>query len=134
MPHRIKKPQIGHLLKHNLPAKEVLGEFAVTPENFLPIGYMLGPRHVKIGQYVDTTSMSKGKGMQGTIKRWGFSMQNASHGVSRTHRAPGSIGMCEHPGKIFKGRKMSGHMGNQSATSLNQKVVKIDTDRSLIYI
>ena len=74
MPHRIKKPQIGHLLKHNLPAKETLGEFAVTPENFLPVGYLLGPRHFKIGQYVDTISISKGKGMQGTIKRWGFSM------------------------------------------------------------
>lgn len=61
-------------------------------------------------------------------------MQNASHGVSLTHRAPGSIGMCEHPGKVFKGKKMAGHMGFQNATSLNQKVVKIDTEKSLIYI
>lgn len=61
-------------------------------------------------------------------------MQNASHGVSLTHRAPGSIGMCEYPGKIFKGRRMAGHMGNQSATSMNQLVVKIDTDRALLYI
>jgi len=70
----MKKPQIGHLLKNNLPPKETLGEFAVTPENFLPVGYVLGPRHFKIGQLVDTQSISKGKGMQGTIKRWCFSM------------------------------------------------------------
>ncbi len=131
---RMKRPQIGHLLKNNLPPKKHLGEFPVSKENLLPVGYCLGPRHFKIGQFVDTISVSKGKGFQGTIKRWNFSMQNASHGVSRTHRAPGSIGMCEYPGKIFKGRKMSGHLGNQSATSMNQIVVKIDTDRALLYI
>lgn len=106
------KPQIGHLMKHNLPAKAELAEFQVTPENLLPIGYCLGPRHFKIGQFVDVKATSKGKGYQGVIKRWNFAMQNASHGISKTHRAAGSIGMCENPGKIFKGKKMAGHLGN----------------------
>lgn len=130
----MKKPQIGHLMKHNLPAKSILAEFKVTPENLLPLGYCLGPRHFKIGQFVDCRATCKGKGYQGVIKRWNFTMQNASHGVSKTHRAAGSIGMCEDPGKIFKGKKMAGHMGNHSHTAQTQKVLKIDTERSLIYI
>ena len=68
------------------------------------------------------------------MKRWNFSGQGASHGNSRSHRAPGSIGMCEYPGKVWKGKKMAGHMGNQSSTVLNQRVVRIDEERSLIYI
>jgi large subunit ribosomal protein L3 len=70
----MKKPQIGHLMKNNIPPKRDLAEFPVAKENLLPLGYCLGPRHFRIGQYVDTISVSKGKGMQGTIKRWGFSM------------------------------------------------------------
>lgn len=112
VPYKMKKPQVGHLLKNNLPPKKFLAEFPVSKECFLPLGYCLGPRHFKIGQLVDVCATSKGKGFQGPIKRWGFAMQNASHGVSKTHRAAGSIGMCEFPGKIFKGKKMAGHMGN----------------------
>lgn len=73
-PHKMNKPQIGHLMKNNLPPKKHLAEFPVGKENFLPVGYCLGPRHFKIGQLVDTCSVSKGKGYQGTVKRWGFSM------------------------------------------------------------
>lgn len=101
-------------MKHNLPPKRHLGEFQITSENYLPVGYCLGPRHFKLGQCVDVKATSKGKGTQGVVKRWNFATQNASHGVSKTHRAAGSIGMCEWPGKIFKGKKMAGHMGAHS--------------------
>lgn len=96
-----------------------LTEFKVTAENFLPIGYSLGPSHFSIGQFVDVQSTSKGKGYQGVMKRWNFSGQKASHGNSKAHRLPGSIGQCEYPGKVWKGKKMAGHLGNQSATVLN---------------
>jgi len=132
--HKVKKPQVGHFMKFGLPAKHHLAEFPVSPEGFLPVGYCLGPRHFAVGQFVDVIGTSKGKGTAGTIKRWNFASQNNSHGNSRAHRKPGSIGMCEFPGKIFKGKKMAGHLGNVSATTLNQKVVKIDTDRALLYI
>jgi len=102
---------VGHYLKYNLPPKEHLAEFKVTPENFLPIGYCLGPRHFKIGQFVDVQSTSIGKGFQGTMKRWNFKGGNATHGNSKAHRLPGSIGNREFPGKVFKGKKMAGRMG-----------------------
>ena len=121
-------------MKYNLPPKDFLAEFPVTPENFLPIGYCLGPRHFRIGQFVDVISTSKGKGYQGTMKRWNFSGQGAAHGNSVSHRHPGSIGNNEFPGKVFKGKKMAGQLGNESATVMNQIVVKIDVDRSLLYI
>ena len=88
----LKKPQVGHFLKYGLPPKNHLAEFKVTGENFLPVGYMLGPRHFAPGQFVDVISTSKGKGYQGVMKRWNFSGQGASHGNSRAHRLPGSIG------------------------------------------
>lgn len=116
---KIKKPQIGHLLKYNLPPKAHFGEFAVTPENFLPVGYVIGPRHFKIGQWVDVQATSMGKGFAGTIKRWNFAQQFMTHGNSKAHRLPGSIGQCEFPGKVFKGKKMAGRLGGTSATVLN---------------
>lgn len=114
-------------MKYNLPPKHDLAEFRITPENFLPIGYCLGPRHFKIGQFVDVKATSIGKGMQGTMKRWNFGGGNATHGNSKAHRSGGSIGHAEYPGKVFKGKKMAGRMGNRSATTYNQRVVKIDT-------
>ena len=116
---RLNKSEVGHYLKYNLPPKMHLAEFQVTPENFLPVGYCLGPRHFKIGQFVDVQATSIGKGTAGTIKRWNFAQQNNSHGNSKAHRKPGSIGHCEFPGKVFKGKKMAGRLGNQSATVLN---------------
>lgn len=130
----LKKPEMGHYLKHYLPPKQHLAEFPCSPENFLPIGYCLGPRHFDVGQWVDVQATSKGKGFAGTIKRWNFSSQENSHGNSKAHRLPGSIGHCEFPGKVFKGKKMAGRLGNRSATVLNQKVVKLDTERSLLYV
>lgn len=106
----------------------------MTPENFLPIGFMLGPRHFRLGQFVDVQATSKGKGTQGVMKRWNFSGQEASHGNSKAHRLPGSIGQCEYPGKVWKGKKMAGRLGNVSATMMNQRVVRIDHEKSLLYI
>jgi len=100
----------------------------------LPVGYCLGPRHFRIGQFVDVQATSIGKGFAGTMKRWNFDGGAASHGNSKSHRAPGSIGNREFPGKVFKGKKMAGRLGFESATTLNQRVVKIDTDRSLLYV
>ena len=130
----LKKPQAGHFLKYNLPPKQDLAEFPITEESFLPVGYMLSPRHFQIGQYVDVKAISIGKGFQGVMKRWNFSGQGASHGNSVSHRHPGSIGNREYPGKVFKGKKMAGQLGNQYATIQSQMVVKIDVDRSLLYI
>lgn len=109
-------------------------EFPITPENLLPIGYMLGPRHFAMGQFVDVQAVSKGKGFQGVMKRWNFSGQEASHGNSKAHRLPGSIGQCEYPGKVWKGKKMAGRMGGKNATTMNLKVVRIDHEKSLLYI
>ena len=102
-----------------MPPKADLAEFVVSPENFLPIGYVIGPRHFKIGQFVDVKSVSIGKGYAGTVKRWNFSMQFASHGNSVSHRHPGSIGMKEFPGKVWKGKKMAGRLGGENATMMN---------------
>ncbi len=108
---KLNKAQAGHFLKNNLPPKAHLAEFKVTPECFLPIGYCLGPRHFKIGQWVDVQATSIGKGFAGTIKKWNFSQQNMTHGNSKAHRLPGSIGNAEFPGKVFKGKKMAGRLG-----------------------
>jgi len=130
----LKKSMAGQFLKHGLPPKEHIASFPITPENFLPLGYMLGPRHFTIGQLVDVSATSIGKGTQGVMKRWNMSGGNATHGNSKAHRSVGSIGQCEYPGKVWKGRKMAGQMGNKSATVQNQPILKIDHDRSLLYI
>ena len=131
---KLKRPQAGHFIKFNLPPKSEMAEFPVSTENFLPVGYCIGPRHFKIGQYVDVQSTSKGKGVQGVMKRWNFSGQGASHGNSISHRRGGSIGNREYPGKVFKNKKMPGQLGNAKTTTQSQMVVKIDVDRSLLYV
>lgn len=130
----IKKPQLGHFLKIGLPIKKHLAEFDVTRENFLPIGYMIGPSYFKVGNYVDAIGTSKGKGFQGTIKRWNFKHQSFTHGNSKAHRKPGALQGCEFPGKVFKGKKMAAQMGNASATQFSCKVLRVDTPRSLLYL
>lgn len=111
----IKKPQLGHFLKHNVPIKRHLAEFRVTKDNFLPIGYMIGPSYFKVGNFVDVIGTSKGKGFQGTIKRWNFRHQFMTHGNSLSHRAPGALQGCEEPGRVFRGKKMAGRLGGESA-------------------
>jgi large subunit ribosomal protein L3 len=110
-------------------------EFRVTDEKFLlPIGSQIHARHFVPGQNLDVAGISKGKGFQGGMKRHGFSGMPASHGVSRSHRAIGSVGQCQDPGKVFKGKKMAGRMGNDRVTMQNLKVVKVDRGRDLIYV
>jgi len=110
-------------------------EFRVTDDNFLlPVGSQIHARHFVPGQNVDVAGISKGKGFQGAMKRHGFAGMPASHGVSRSHRALGSTGNCQDPGKVFKGKKMAGRMGNDRVTMQNLKVVKIDRGRDLIYV
>ena len=131
---RVTKSYAGQFLRYGLPPKAHVFTFKVTPENFLPPGYFLGPRHFSIGQYVDVKSISIGKGTQGVMKRWNMSGGAASHGNSLAHRSVGSIGQREFPGKVWKGKKMAGKMGNEQVTVYNQPIVKIDHERSLIYI
>lgn len=131
---RLKKPDIGHFLKHGLPPKEYLYQFNITPENILPPGYQLGARHFTPGQYVDVSGISNGKGFQGTVKKYHFKMQPATHGCSLSHRAMGSTGQRTDPGKVYKKKKMPGRMGGEKRTVQNLKVYKIDYERSLIYV
>lgn len=133
-PRKWTKPQIGHCLKARVPPKKHYRDFEVAEENLLPIGYMISPAHFKVGQWVDVKGTSRGKGFAGTIKRWNFSQQNNSHGNSKAHRKPGSIGHSEYPGRVFPGKKMAGRLGGDSATQHALRVIKFDIPRSLLYL
>jgi large subunit ribosomal protein L3 len=100
----------------------------------LKAGEELNVEQFEAGQMVDVTGTSKGKGFAGGVKRHNFSMQDATHGNSLAHRAPGSIGQCQTPGRVFKGKKMAGHMGDERVTTQNLEVVKIDVERNLLLI
>lgn len=130
----IKKAQLGHFLNAGVPIKKHTAEFQVTRENFLPVGYMIGPSFFKVGNFVDVQGTTKGKGFQGTIKRWNFKHQAFTHGNHKAHRAPGALQGCTEPGKVFKGKKMAGQMGNKNSTQFSSKVIRVDTPRSLLYV
>lgn len=134
-PGLVNKPQAGHFAKADQAAGEGLWELRL-PEGSddIEVGSELGVTTFEAGQKVDVTGTSKGKGFSGAIKRHNFSMQDATHGNSLAHRAPGSIGQCQTPGRVFKGKKMAGHMGDQQATSQNLEVAKIDEERNLLLI
>ena len=100
----------------------------------LAVGGEIGVEQFEEGQRIDIRGVSKGKGFAGTIKRWNFAGQDATHGNSISHRVPGSIGMCQTPGRVFKGKKMAGHMGNAQVTTQNLEIVRIDTDRNLLLV
>ena len=131
---KVKKPQVGHYIKADLPPKKMLREFQVTPDCLLPVGYELMARHFTVGQLVDVRGITIGKGFAGGIKRWGFSRQPASHGNSLSHRVLGSTGNRQDPGRTFPGKKMPGHMGCNYRTTKNLLVYKIDSKRNLIYV
>ncbi len=131
---RVTKPQAGHYAKAGVEPGKGLWEFRVENLNDISLGSELKVDRFSVGQLVDVTGTSKGKGFQGTVKRHNFSMQDATHGNSLSHRAPGSIGQRQSPGKVFKGKKMSGHMGNRRVTILTQEVVRVDVDRNLILV
>lgn len=132
----VSKPQAGHYAKAGVDAGEGLWEFRLddgSAESF-EIGSELTVTRFEAGQKVDVTGTSKGKGFAGVIKRHNFRMQDATHGNSLSHRAPGSIGQCQTPGRVFKGKKMAGHMGSERVTTQNLEVVRVDSDRNLLLI
>ena len=133
---RLNKPESGHLAKAGVEASDYLCEFKLEADEAseLNLGEALPLTTFAEGQAVDVRGVCKGKGFAGVIKRHNFSMQDATHGNSLSHRAPGSIGQCQFPGRVFKGKKMAGQMGNVNRTIQNLTVVKVDTVRSLLLI
>jgi large subunit ribosomal protein L3 len=134
---KVNKPEGGHFAKAGVEPGKGLWEFRVDDKTLLEnfkAGSELTVERFAEGQVVDVTGTSIGKGFAGTIKRHHFSSQDATHGNSLSHRAPGSIGQRQSPGKVFKGKKMSGHMGNVKRTLLSQPIVRIDKERNLIMI
>jgi large subunit ribosomal protein L3 len=133
----VTKPLAGHYAKAKVEAGRGLFEFRLDADElakFAVGGEVKADEVFTVGQKVDVAGISKGKGFQGTIKRWHFTMGDATHGNSLSHRSPGSIGQRQTPGRVFPGKKMSGHMGNVRRSAVNLEVVKIDTDRHLIAI
>jgi large subunit ribosomal protein L3 len=133
---RVNKPEAGHLAKAGVEAGEVLEEFRVSAEiagRHAP-GSVLPVTLFATGQKVDVQGTSIGKGFAGTIKRHNFGSQRASHGNSRSHNVPGSISMAQDPGRVFPGKKMTGHMGDETVTTQNLDVVRVDEARSLLLV
>lgn len=127
--------QYSHLNELDSSPPYLVREFRVTdPSHLLPVESRIHARHFVPGQNVDVAGISKGKGFQGGMKRHGFGGMPASHGVSLSHRAIGSVGSCQDPGKVFKGKKMPGRMGSDRVTIQNLRIVKIDRGRDLIYV
>lgn len=135
-PQRVTKALAGHFAKAGSIAGRGMWEFRLdaAPGAELTPGSTLGVDQFEAGQKVDVTGVSKGKGFAGTIKRWNFAGQDATHGNSVSHRVPGSIGQNQSPGRVFKGKKMSGHMGNRRVTEQGLVVVRVDTERNLLLI
>jgi large subunit ribosomal protein L3 len=124
----------GHFAKASVEPKRKVAEFRVTPDNLIDVGAELTVEHFVVGQFVDVTGTSKGKGFQGVMKRWNFGGGRATHGNSVSHRIAGSTGQRQDPGKVFKGKKMAGHMGDERVTTQNLKIVRTDADRGLIMV
>ena len=132
----LTKSELGHFNKFKTPPGEGLWELQIESENLenLTPGSEIGLDQFEIGQKIDITGTSKGKGFAGTVKRWNFQMQDATHGNSLSHRAPGSIGQCQTPGRVWKGKKMSGHMGFQRKTIQNLEIVGVDIEKNLLLV
>ncbi|MGD8207682.1 MAG: 50S ribosomal protein L3 [Chromatiales bacterium] len=135
-PSRVRKPMAGHFAKAGIDAGRGLWEFRLDGEDGadLTVGAELTVERFSEGQQVDVRGISKGKGYAGAIKRHNFRSQDATHGNSLSHRAPGSIGQNQTPGRVFKGKKMAGQMGNVRCTALNLQVVRVDTERNLLLV
>lgn len=133
-PRRLSKPLRGQFAKASIEPKRKLAEFRVTSDNLIEPGAELAANHFLEGQKIDATGISIGKGFAGVMKRHNFGGLRASHGVSISHRSHGSTGQCQDPGKVFKGKKMAGHMGNAYVTMQNLTVVKTDVPRGLIMV
>ena len=130
----VSKPLRESYAKVKIEPKRILAEFRVGENGFIDVGSELTAEHFAVGQKVDVTGTSKGKGFAGGMKRHGFKGLRASHGVSINHRSLGSTGQCQDPGKVFKGKKMAGHMGDVRVTKQNLEVISTDLDRGLIMV
>jgi len=131
---RQTKAQRGHFAKAKVEPKKKLAEFRVPADAMVEVGAEIAANHFVDGQFVDVTGTSIGKGFAGAMKRHNFGGLRASHGVSVSHRSHGSTGQCQDPGKVFKGKKMAGHMGSERVTTLNIEVVGTDEARGLILV
>ena len=128
------KAMRGHFAVASVEPKRKVAEFRVSPDNMIDVGAELTAEHFVPGQKVDVTGTTQGKGFQGVMKRHNFGGGRATHGNSLSHRSHGSTGMCQDPGKVFKGKKMAGHMGATRVTSQNLEVVSTDVERGLILV
>jgi large subunit ribosomal protein L3 len=131
---RVSKPMRGHFAKANVEPKKRVREFRVDADALLDVGAEIVVDHFVAGQKVDVTGQSIGKGFAGAMKRHNFGGLRATHGVSISHRSHGSTGQCQDPGRVFKGKKMAGHMGDERVTVLNLDIVSTDVDRGLILV
>ena len=130
----VSKPMRGHFAKANVLPKSKLAEFRVGDDAVLEVGSTLVPSHFVAGQKVDVVGTTQGKGFAGAMKRHNFAGLRASHGVSVSHRSHGSTGQCQDPGKVFKGKKMAGHMGASRNTTQNIEVVAVDNDEGVVLL
>ena len=131
---KLSKSMKGHFKKNKVEPKLKLSEFRVSPENLIDNGTEIVASHFVNGQFVDATGTSIGKGFAGAMKRHNFGGLRASHGVSISHRSHGSTGQCQDPGKVFKGKKMAGHMGDKIRSIQNLEIIKTDIENNLIYL
>jgi large subunit ribosomal protein L3 len=132
--NRVSKPEAGHFAKAGVEAGRGLWEFRLENNEEFAVGAELTVELFNDIKKVDVTGTSKGKGFQGGVKRWNFRTQDMTHGNSLSHRAPGSIGQCQTPGRVFKGKKMAGHMGSERVTTQNLEIVRVDAERNLLLI
>jgi large subunit ribosomal protein L3 len=131
---KVNKAKAGLFAKAGVDAGRKLCEFRVATDDATAVGDQLTVEGFEVGQKIDVTGQSKGKGFAGVIKRYNFAMQDATHGNSVSHRAPGSIGQCQSPGRVFKGKKMSGHMGAEQVTTQTLEVVRVDQENNLLLV
>ncbi len=130
----VSRAERGHFAVASVEPKRKVAEFRVSPENLIDVGAEITADHFVEGQFVDATGISIGKGFAGAMKRHNFRGLEATHGVSVSHRAHGSTGQCQDPGKVFKGKKMAGQLGNERVTTQNLRVAKVDPERGLIMV
>ena len=131
---RLTKPEAGHFAKADVAPGKRLVELRLDSVDGYEVGQELTAEVLTVGTKVDVTAVSRGKGFAGTMKRHNFKGQGASHGNHKSHRVPGAIGSCAFPGRVFKGMKMSGHMGNEQVTTLNLEVVEADAERNVLLV
>jgi len=131
---RVTKSEAGHFAKANVEAGRGVWELRNEAQEAFEVGTTITVESFSAGQIIDVTGTSKGKGFAGGIKRWNFGMQDATHGNSRSHRVLGSIGQCQSPGRVFKGKKMAGHMGAERVTVQNLEIVRVDAERNLLLV